>query len=81
MLSMAMTSKKRMRIIVNATAKEYFQMLSEQKQMSRNERFALRMRGQALKASAVEDKELRNAWNEAAAKTGHKDEMFHVSVG
>lgn len=80
-LSMAMSSKKRMKIIVSATPKQYFQMLDEQKKMSRNERSALAMQGRLLKTDAIEDEKLRAAWNKAAAETGHGDQMFHVSIG
>jgi len=78
---MTMSSKKRMRSIVNATSGQYFQMLDEQKKMSRNERGALERQGRRLKAEAKEDKGLRTAWNKAAAETGHSDKMFHVSIG
>jgi hypothetical protein len=80
-LSMAMTSRKRMDIIIESDAVQYFQLLNEQKQMSRNERSALANIGSLLKEQAKENKSLRDAWNKAASETGHKDQMFHVSIG
>ena len=75
-LSMAMNSKKRMTTIVNATMEQYFQMLNEQKKMSRNERGALEMRGCLLNAEAREDRELHAAWNKAAVETGHSNKVL-----
>lgn len=80
-LSMTMTSKKRMRVIREANAEQYFAMLDEQKQMSRNEKNALRFQGQALRQAAAQYPELRNEWNNAARTTGNKNQIFHVSIG
>ena len=80
-LNMAMSHKKRMRTINEATPEQYFQMLTdeEQKQMSRAEKSALRGRGSVLRAAATRGDGIEE-WNAAAEASGNKRDVLRITL-
>lgn len=65
-----------MKRIMSAGIDEYFALLDEEHEMSREEQFVLERRALGLYHNARTDSDDRERWNAAAKRTSREDRMF-----
>lgn len=67
---------KMMETIMAADIDRYFDLLAKEPEMTREEQFVMEQRVRGLYCDARGDPVLREKWNAAAKRTGHKERIF-----